>query len=97
MAGRAGNRRSARFGARAAAVLAALHTRHLDLGVHAENSLFERQFQVVADVFAPFRAAAPLSPSAGVPEDVAEAEEIAENVAEIDERVGARLATLPAG
>src|ERR1017187_888401 len=43
---------------RAAAPVAAIHARHLDVGVHPEHRLFKRQLQVVAHILAALRAVA---------------------------------------
>ena len=91
VAGGAGGRAAARLAAAALAALAALHARHLDLGAHAEHRVFEADLQVVADVFAALRARAPAPPPPPA-EQVAEAEEIAQDVAEIGERFGVEAA-----
>src|SRR3954471_12887160 len=59
VAGRTGAGAGAGLGAFAAAVLAVLHTRHLDLRVHAENGLFEPNLEIVADILATLRTVPP--------------------------------------
>src|ERR1017187_8814992 len=84
VAGGAVARPAARFAAPALAALAALHARHLDFRAHAEHGVLKAQFQIVAHVLAALRARA-LASAAGIAEKVAEAEEIAQDVAEIGE------------
>ena len=87
VAGGAGGGARPGFGALAAG--SGLHcstVRHLDFRADAEDGVLEADFQIVADVFAALRPVAP--PLAAAPEQVAEAEEIAENIREIRERVG---------
>ena len=73
------------------ALAAGFVARNFDLFGGAEDSFFERQFQVVSEIGAALRATT--TPAA--PEDVSEAEDIAEDVAEIGEHV--RIKTAKAG
>src|SRR5579883_110788 len=82
VAGRAGGGAAARFSPRPMAAVAALHSRHLDLGGHPEDRLLEADLQVVAHVFA---ALGPVAPAPTAAEQVAEAEKVTQNVAEIRE------------
>src|SRR5579883_1550347 len=82
--GGAGGGAAAGLRARAVAAVASLHARHLDIGIHAENGFVEGDFEIVADVLAALRAG---TPAPGASEEIAEAKEIAENVAEIGEGV----------
>src|SRR6266446_5279019 len=59
MARRAGGRAGAGLGAFAAAVVAKLGARHLDLGGHAEDGLLELNFEIVADILPALRTRAP--------------------------------------
>ena len=60
--------------------------RNLDLGRHSAHGIFEGQFEIVAQVVA--AAAARVAPArSATAEQVAEAEEVAQNVAEIGERI----------
>src|SRR5215471_9500084 len=63
-----------------------LQARNLDIRVHAAHGIFERNLQIVADVVASLGAVSPLAGSAA--EYIAEAENVAENVAEIGKSVG---------
>src|SRR5439155_4954451 len=85
---RAGEGRAAFLGARAAASRAGLRTRNLDLGLEAEGGFLKGNLQVIAQVRAALRARSPRLPAA---ENVAEAEEIAEDVFEIREDTGVGL------
>src|ERR1019366_8398382 len=86
VAGGAARGPAAGFAAGALAALAALHAGHLDIAAHAEHGILEAELQIVAYVFAALRAGA--FASAGIAEEVAEAEEIAQDVAEIGEGFG---------
>ena len=86
VAGGAGGGSAARFGAGGAATVASFHARRLDLGGHAEDRVLETDLQVVAQIFAALR---PVAAAAGpAAEQIAESEEIAQNIAEVRERVG---------
>src|SRR5579871_517485 len=88
VAGWTTGRFAARFGSGSGALGAALHAGYLDLGSQTVDGLFEAEFQVVADVLAALRASAPAAASSGPAEEVAEAEEITQNIAEIGESLG---------
>src|SRR5208283_3746590 len=90
VAGGAGGRPAAGLRARSMAPAAGLHPRHLDIGAHAEQRLFERNFQIVAHVLAALRARPPAASARA--KHVAEAEEVAQDVAEIGKRVGIETA-----
>src|ERR1019366_2067017 len=79
---------AAGFAAGALAALAALHARHLDFSAHAEHGVLEAEFQIVAHILAALRAGAFAPPAAGIAEEVAEAEEIAQDIAEIGKGFG---------
>src|SRR6266568_3463963 len=85
---RAGEGRAALLGARAAASRTGLRARNLDLGLEAEGGFLKGNLQVIAQVRAALRARAPRLPTA---ENVAEAEEIAEDVFEIRKDTGVGL------
>jgi hypothetical protein len=86
VAGGAGGWPAARLGTGPFAPLAGFHARNLDFGRQAENGLLERDFQVVTDVFPTLSpVAAPAAPSST--EKIAEAKQIAQDVAEIGERL----------
>src|ERR1019366_5962949 len=78
---------AAGLGSGAAAVVAAIHARHLDVGVHPEDRLFERQLQVVADILAALRAVA-APPAASSTEQIAKVEEVSQDIAEIGKSFG---------
>src|SRR5258708_36317115 len=59
MACRASGSAGAGLGALAAAMIAKLRARYLDLAGHAENRLFELNFEVVADILAALRPRTP--------------------------------------
>ena len=84
MARGAGGGSAAGFRTRSAASSAAFHTRNLNLGVQAENRLFETQLQVEADILTALGAA---PPPASPAEQVAEPEKVAEDIAKILEGV----------
>ena len=92
VAGGAGGGPAAGFRARSMAVFAGLHARHLDVGAHPEQRFFERNFQIVAHVFAALR---PRPPASAPAKQVAEAEEVAQDVAEIGKLVGIETAATP--
>src|ERR1039458_6535359 len=72
---------------RAGAPVAAVHARHLDVGVNTEHRLFERQLQVVAHILAALRTVAP--PAAGASaEQIADVEEVPQDIAEIGKSIG---------
>ena len=88
VAGGAGGGAAAGFGTGGVAALARLGAGHLNFGGEAEHSFFEGDLEIVADVFAALGAgAAPAAAS----EQIAETEEIAQNIAEIGEGVGVEL------
>src|SRR5438034_319070 len=71
------------LGGFAAAMLARLGARHLDLGGHAEDRLFELNLGIVADILAALRPGAPPR-AARRAEQIAEAEKVTQNVAEVE-------------
>ena len=85
------------IGAGALAQAALFGAGHLNFGAHAADGVFERDFEVVAEVFALAGAgAATAATPAAAAKQVAEAEEVAEDIAEVAE--GFRVeAGLPAG
>ena len=83
MASRARGGAGAGLGGFAAAMLARLGARHLDLGGHAENRLFELNLEIVADILAALRPGAPPR-AARRAEQIAEAEKVTQNVAEVE-------------
>src|SRR6185503_2390410 len=80
-----GGAATARLGALALAMLAGFEARRLDFGGHPEDGIFEIDLQVVTQVFAPLRSVAP--PSAASAKQVAQAEKLAEDVAEVGELI----------
>src|SRR5439155_2316522 len=80
-----------RLAARALAPFAPLHPRHLDLRAHPEHRVFERDLQVIAHILAALRPRPAAATPAALSEQIAEPEEIAQNVAEIRERFPVEL------
>src|SRR5262249_41032537 len=78
----ASGRARAGLGARTAATIASFHARYLNLSMDSEDCLFERDFEVVANVFAALGGVATAAASA---EEIAEAKKITQDVAEIGE------------
>ena len=91
----ASGRTAARFRARALAAIAGFHARHLDIGGEPHDRLLETDFQIVAYVFAALRASAPPAAATAAAEQIAEAEEIAQDVAEIGEGFGVESTRAP--
>src|SRR6266536_5936334 len=90
VAGGASARKGAWFGARSAAAAAGFHARNLEFRGQAEHGFLEADFEIVADVFAPLRAAA--APSATAAKQVSKAEKVAQDVTEIAEGLGIKTA-----
>src|SRR5437016_361419 len=90
VAGGAGARVAARFGARSAASAAGFHARNLDFRGQAEHGFLEADFEIVADVFASLRAAAAAPATAA--KQVSKAEKVAQDVTEIAESLGIETA-----
>jgi len=88
-AGAAGHRCFARSGAGASAVFAGLVPADRDLGLCAEDSLFELQGDILTQISAALSTAAPARTSA---ENVAESEKVAKDVAEVLEDGGVKAA-----
>ena len=74
------------------AARAQIHARHLNLHAQPANGVFERHFQVIAKIFAALRAIASAAAPSSTAKQVAKAEQIAENIAEIGE--GGRIEAL---
>src|SRR5579883_1349068 len=69
------------LGAFAVAMMTLLHARNLDIGRQAAHGIFKSDLQIVAEILAALRAVAALR--APAPEEVAETEYVAENVAQV--------------
>src|SRR5579872_3976571 len=83
---RAGHQSIVLFGAGSTTARAHIHAWHLDLHAQTANGVLQRDFQIVAEIFAALRARAASPPSAA--KQIAESEQIAQNVAEIGESRG---------
>src|SRR5262249_37442782 len=84
VAGGAGHASATRLGAFTLAVLARLQTRNLDFRGHSENRVLKIDLEIIAEVFAALCAAAPARAAS---EQIAQTEELTNDVAEIGECV----------
>ncbi len=81
------------LGPGSAALAALLEPRHLNIGAQAVHGVFQIDLEIVAEIFAALRARAPPA-AASTAEQIAESEEVPENVAEIGECRGIEAAAL---
>src|SRR5580704_5153837 len=75
------------LGSAALAARAEIHARHLNFHAQSPDGVFERQFEVIAQIFAALRAVASAARApCRAAKQVAKGKQIAENIAEIGER-----------
>ena len=85
VAHRASDQAVALFGARSLASRALIEPWDLDLDAQPAQRILERDFEVVAQIFASMSARAAASPATSA-EQIAEAKQVAQNIAEVGER-----------